>query len=484
MLRQQLTQKQIQKLSPLQIQQARLLELTGLEIEKRIDQELVDNPALEETDSPPEEEEDSQQIVGDETNASDAASQEDLSIGDYRSDDDMPDYEFRQTNYSAPKNDGLYYEADSLQDFLLDQLYLINLTEKQKKIGDYLIGNVDGDGYIRRSAEALADDLAFQYGIDATTEEVAEILDMIRDFDPSGVGASSLKDCLILQLQRKEPNESRDLAIRLLNEYFDLITRRLYERLIRLTEIPEDKIKEAINEITQLNPRPGSAWESNAEIKLSHITPDFVVEAMDGELILTINEKIPELVVSPKYDEMLTDYSSQNAKQSRDQRDALNFVRQKIDSAKWFIDAIRQRHITLRKTMLAIMKLQRDFFLTGDESKLKPMILKDVAEEAGYDVSTISRVSNSKYVQTNFGVYQLKYFFSGVAFDNEGEEISKREVITILKKCIDNEDKLNPLNDEQLTQTLRDLGYDVARRTVAKYREQLDIPISRLRREL
>jgi RNA polymerase sigma-54 factor len=486
MIKQQLTQKQQQKLSPLQIQQVKLLELTGLEIEQRINQELEENPALEETlDSPIERDNEDSET---DFESNDDLSQEELSLGDYRTEDDIPDYNLPQ-NYYSGKNarvDIPYSETESFQEYLLDQFHLKNLPDENFRIiGEYLIGNIDEDGYIRRGLDAISDDLAFQYGIEASVPMINNILNIIRELDPPGIGATDLQDCLLIQFKRKEKTPARNWAIQILENYFDAFSKRQYEKIIKSMELSEEELKEAIKEITLLNPRPGNAWESNMETKMAHITPDFFVESINGELIFNMQEQnIPELKVSREYGNLFNEYTQSNGKQSLEKKEALNFVKQKLDSAQWFIDAIKQRSVTLKKTMLAIIEIQRDFFLSGEESDLKPMILKDVAELCGYDISTVSRVSNSKYVQTSFGVYPLKYFFSESMTNDEGEEISTREIKSILKKCIDEEDKSNPLTDDSLMKELKGKGFDVARRTVAKYREQLNIPVARLRKEI
>jgi RNA polymerase sigma-54 factor len=361
---------------------------------------------------------------------------------------------------------------------------LKNLSEEKFRIGDYLIGNMDDAGYIRRSPEAISDDLAFQYGLDVSIPEIEEILKIIRQLDPPGVGAGNLQECLLIQLKRKEETPARNYAIRILEDYFDAFSKKQYDKILRALDITEDELKELVKEITLLSPKPGNAWENTVETKMAQITPDFFVEVSNGELFLSMQENVPELRVSKEYTAMLNEYSSAKKKQSAENRDAVNFVRQKLDSAKWFIDAIKQRNITLKTTMLAIINIQRDFFLTGEESDLKPMILKDVAGLCGYDISTVSRVSNSKYVQTNFGIYSLKYFFSESMTNDEGEEISTREIKAILRNCIEDEDKSKPLTDDSLMKELKSKGYEVARRTVAKYREQLNIPVARLRKEI
>ncbi|MDR0865869.1 MAG: RNA polymerase factor sigma-54 [Candidatus Symbiothrix sp.] len=486
MIKQQLTQKQQQKLSPLQIQQVKLLELTGLEIEQRINQELEENPALEEAVDAPAESENEDSTA--EFESDDDITQEDLSLGDYRTEDDIPDYNLPQ-NYYSEKNtreDIPYSEGESFQEFLLDQFHLKNLPdEKSRVIGEYLIGNMDEDGYIRREPESISDDLAFQYGIEAPVSKIKAVLNIIREMDPPGLGAANLQDCLLIQLKRKEKTLTRNRAIQILENYFDAFSKRQYEKILRALNITEEDLKEIVKEIISLNPKPGNAWESNMDTKMAHITPDFFVEAVNGELIFSMQEQnIPALRVSQEYGEMLNEYTQPDGKQDAGKKEALNFIRQKLDSAQWFIDAIKQRSVTLKKTMSAIIDIQRDFFLSGEESDLKPMILKDVAELCGYDISTVSRVSNSKYVQTNFGIYSLKYFFSESMTNDEGEEISTREIKAILKNCIDEEDKSKPLTDDLLMKELKNKGYDVARRTVAKYREQLNIPVARLRKEI
>ena len=483
MIRQQLTQKLQQKLSPLQIQQIKLLELSSLEIESRIDHELEENPALEEVDdfsldSEPED------LISEYDNANDNVP-EDLSLGDYRTEDDIPDYKLQEV-YCANENfreNIPYSEVQSLHEFLSDQLRLKDLSEDEFKIGEYLIGNVDGDGYIRRELSGISDDLAFQYGMDVPVSLIEKILKIIQELDPPGVAASDLKECLLIQLNRKDYSPEKELAVTILDKFFDAFSKKQYYKITKSLSVDDSQLKDAIRLITILNPRPGGAWESTMDTKMSQITPDFLVEAVNGELILNMQDQnIPELKVNQGYSNMLKSYSSD--RKNADQKEAFGFIKQKIDSAQWFIDAIKQRNTTLKRTMLAIIEIQRDFFLTGNESDLKPMILKDVAEKCGYDISTVSRVSTSKYVQTNFGVYSLKYFFSEGLTNDEGQEVSTREIKAILKKCIDNEDKSKPLTDEVLGSELKNRGYEVARRTIAKYREQLNIPVARLRKEI
>ena len=486
MIRQQLSIRQQQKLSPLQIQQVKLLELTALEIENRINQELEDNPALAEGDDSFSDSADEHSLEDDyDTKGTD--SMEDIALGDYLTEDDIPDYKLRESYYSkeTAKEEIPYSESESFQDYLLDQLRLKNLSGEEFRIAEYLIGNIDEGGYMRRDLDAISDDLVFQYGLDVPIFEVRNALETIQELDPSGVGATCLQECLLLQLKRKETIPARKLAISIIADHFDAFSKKQYDKIIKGLAITEENLKRAIEEITLLNPRPGGAWESAMETKMAQIIPDFCVEAINGELFLNMMEKnIPELRVNREYTDMLKTYSEGGELQNRRSKDAILFVKQKLDSAKWFIDAIKQRNTTLEKTMLAIIEIQRDFFISGEELDLKPMILKDVSELCGYDISTVSRVSNSKYVQTNFGVYPLKYFFSESLTNEEGEEVSTREIKSILKQCIDSENKTKPLADDALVTELKKKGYDIARRTVAKYREQLNIPIARLRKEI
>ena len=482
MIKQQLTQRQQQKLSPLQIQQIKLLELTGLEFEDRINRELEDNPALEELPDSANEKQNEDSLS--EFEQEDNFSQEDLSLGDYRTEDDIPDYKLQQSYYTEKntREDIPYSESESFHDFLLEQLHLKNLPEEKMKIGEYLIGNIDETGYIRRELESISDDFMFQYGLEIPISTIQKVLQIIHEMDPPGVGAANLQECLLIQLKRKESTQVRKWAIKILERYFDAFSKKQYEKILRSMNINEEELKEIIKKITLLNPKPGNTWESNMVTKMSQITPDFFVEAINGELIFTMQEhNVPELRVSKEYNNLLNSFS--NSKNSG-RVEAVEFIKQKVDSAKWFIDAIKQRNTTLKKTMEAIVQIQREFFLTGEESNLKPMILKDVSELCGYDKSTVSRVSNSKYVQTSFGIYSLKYFFSEAMQKEDGEEISTREIKAILKSCIEDEDKSKPMTDDVLVKELKSKGYEVARRTVAKYREQLNIPVARLRKEI
>ena len=484
MLKQQLQQKLQQKLSPQQIQLIRLLELPAIELEERIKHELEDNPALEEGKDIADDFErtDDEGVDDITTNETDT----DLSLGDYMSEDDIPDYKLREISEKTDRKEDIPFSvSQSLNEYLLQQLGLRDLPEKEMKIAEYIIGNIDDDGYLRRELSAIADDLVFQAGQDVNEKEIEEVLTIIQDFDPAGVGARNLQECLLLQLDRKEATPGVKMAIHILTEYFEEFTRKHYDKIMRGLNISEGTLKKAIHEIIALDPKPCSSWGGSMEAAMSQVIPDFLVEAVNGELILSMNNRdIPDLKISREYAEMFQDYTDNKANQTSKMREAVQFVKQKLDSAQWFIDAIKQRQETLQRTMEAIILLQRDFFLTGDDATLRPMILKDVAERAGYDISTISRVSNSKYVQTNFGIYPLKFFFSESMQTDSGEEISTREVKKIMKEHIDSEDKRKPLTDEELTTILKEKGYVIARRTVAKYREQLDIPVARLRKEI
>jgi RNA polymerase sigma-54 factor len=484
MLRQQLQQKLQQKLSPQQIQLIKLLELPTIELEERVKHELEENPALGEgadrtDDFEPIGNEDGEEAPANETDT-------DLSLGDYLTEDDIPDYKLRELRERAEQKEDIPFSVgQSLNEYLLQQAGLRDLPGKEMKIAEYIIGNIDDDGYLRRSLSSIADDLIFQAGQVVDEEEIEAVLKIIQDFDPPGIASRNLQECLLIQLDKKEQTPPVELAIAIIRNYFDEFSRKHYDKILRALNSNEIKLKGAIREVTLLNPKPGSSWDSSMESIMSQITPDFIVEALNGELFLSMNNRgIPDLHINRDYMEMFQNYTSNKANQTPEMRDAVQFVKQKLDSAQWFIEAIKQRQETLRRTMETIISLQRDFFLTGDDASLRPMILKDVAERAGYDVSTISRVSNSKYVQTNFGIYPLKYFFSESIATDSGEEVSTREVKKIMKDHIDSEDKRKPLTDEELASILKEKGYVIARRTVAKYREQMDIPVARLRKEI
>jgi RNA polymerase sigma-54 factor len=423
-LKQQQQIKQQQRLSPQQIQTIRLLELPALEIEERIKNELDENPALEEGKDYSEEQDDPDYNA--EENLSDNQDPiEDLSLGDYMSEDDIPDYKLAEmSNKEERKENVLFNNEQSLSDYLLQQLQLHELSERDKKISEYIIGNMDEDGYLRRDMQAISDDIAFQSGEDTSEKELTDLLIVIQGFDPPGIGARNLQECLILQLKKRKETKETDLAIEILTNYFEEFTRKHYDKIRKLLDISEKKMKAVIREIILLNPKPGSNWDDSMTTIMNRIIPDFIVETNNGEITLTLNNRgIPDLRINREYSAMLKDYTANKANQTAEMREAVLFVKQKLDAAQGFIDAIRQRQETLQHTMEAIILLQEDFFLTGDESKLKPMILKNMADKTGYDISTISRVSNSKYVQTNFGIYSLKFFFSESTQTESGETI-------------------------------------------------------------
>ncbi|MDR1527444.1 MAG: RNA polymerase factor sigma-54 [Dysgonamonadaceae bacterium] len=485
MIRQQLAQKQQQKLSPTQIQQIKMLGLNSLEIENLIIQELEENPVLEEiSDTSSETDRDEYEYDNSEDKDN---NMDDFSLGDYLTEDDVPDYALNQHYKTDEKRGEIpYSELESFREYLINQLQLKYLSEEKRRMGEYIIGNIDDNGYLRRTPEALSDDLAFQYDINASVAEVREMIALIQQFDPPGIGANDVRECLLLQLQRKEKTPVREWAIILLENYFDAFSQQRYATILReLNGLSEKNLRSVIKEITLLNPKPGNAWGNNMETKMSHVTPDFIVEADNGELFFYLpEENIPELHVRREYNDLLKDYVHSTNKESASKKDTITFVKQKIDSAKWFIEAIKQRHKTLRKTMAAILEIQRNFFLTGDESCLKPMKLRDVSALCGYDISTISRVSTSKYVQTNWGVYPLRFFFSDGITSDDGENISIREIKAMLRSFIEQEDRNKPLTDDALVGKFREKGYTIARRTVAKYREQMNIQIARFRKEM
>lgn len=481
-LKQQQELKQTQRLSPLQMQVIKLVELNSVELEDKIKQELEENPALEEGNEKPDAD------SSDEFSESeDNLSEEDIVLGDYFSEDDVPDY---RLNRNHRRNEPDFIEATysndkSLNEFLLEQVGLRQLNEKDQKIAEYIIGNLDENGYLERSLHAISDDLLFQQNIEVDETKLKSILRIIQDLDPAGVGATDLQECLKLQLQRNERTKENKIALEIISDYFEEFSRKHYDKIMRQLNISQDDLRDVIDEIISLNPKPGNALGDSIEVAMSNITPDFVVESYNGEISMYLNNKnIPELKINRDFSEMLQGYAQNKESMSNDAKQAVLFMKQKVDSAKWFIDAVKQRQNTLRRTMEAIVAFQYDFFLTEDETMLKPMILKDIAEKTGFDISTISRVSNSKYVQTNGGVYPLKFFFSEAMQTESGEDISSREVKFLLKECIENEDPLKPLTDEQLTTLLNDKGYIIARRTVAKYREQLNIPVARLRKKI
>ncbi|MDR0810724.1 MAG: RNA polymerase factor sigma-54 [Paludibacter sp.] len=484
MLRQQLQQKLQQKLSPAQIQVIKMLEIPTLELEERIHQELEENPALEEGRDPEEERSDFDEQDGND----DGGNNDDFDADEYVVDDDIPDYKLKVNNTSQDdRREEIPFSAGmTFHEHLAEQLGLTPLDAYERLLAEYVIGNIDEEGYLRRTPESMVDDIVFQTGVEASDEEMRRVIDVVRGLDPAGVGAITLQECLLLQLARKSQTKDVILAQKVLKNYFEEFSKKHYDKITRALEIDDETLSRVVAEIVRLNPKPGNAWGGNVlEKSMSIIVPDFVVEDDGRRLSVHLNNaNIPELHINGAYNEMFKDYASNKKNQSREMKDAVLFVKQKIDAARWFIDAIKQRHQTLLSTMTAIVEFQRDFFLEGDDRFLKPMILEDIAAITGFDVSTISRVSKSKYVQTEFGVFQLKYFFSEAMTNEQGEEVSTREIKQIMQECIDNENKRKPLNDDLLAAVLKTRGYLIARRTVAKYREQLNIPVARLRKEI
>ena len=479
-----LQQKLLQKLSPQQIQVIKLLEIPTMQLEQRIKKELEENPVLEiEDESPDYEENNDAQELKSENDTDD----EEFSFDDYiNEEEEIPSYKLSANNYSKDDKyvDIPFSVGTSFNEFLYEQLGLVNLSEEQQQLAEYIIGNIDDDGYLRRDLMSISDDLAFNMNMEVSEEELHEILKVIQEFDPPGVGAQNLRECLLLQLKRKKGKEF-DLARIIVRDFFEEFTKKHYEKIQKKLEISDEELKKGIDQVLKLNPKPGSSYSNPLNRSNQHIVPDFILENIDGELNLSLNQRnVPDIRINDTYLNMLHTLSENKGKNNQSQKDALFFVKQKLDSAKWFIDAIRQRQHTLLLTMSEIINFQKEYFLEGDETKLHPMILKDIAERTGLDISTISRVSNSKYIQTNFGIYPLKYFFSEGLQKDDGEEVSTREIKKILQECIENEDKHKPLTDEKLAQILKEKSYNIARRTVAKYREQLGIPVARLRKEL
>jgi RNA polymerase sigma-54 factor len=480
-LKQYLAQKLEQRLSPQQIQLMKLLQVPTMELDQRIKQEIEENPALEEGSEQLEDDFDNQDDYDDSSENDDM----DFDISDYM-DDDSPDYKTQTNNHSKDDEERVIPLSgeQSFQERLTEQLHLLDLDDTQFLIADTIIGNLDESGYLNREIEAIVDDLAFSANVIVEEKQVEEVLTLVQELDPAGVGARDLKECLLLQINRKQDGDiTKFTAKKILEDHFEEFTKKHYDKIQKKLEIEDEDLKQAIDEIIKLNPKPGGSMKESPK-QFQQIIPDFVITEFEGKLDLTINGRnAPELKVSREYENMLRSYA-EGAKTSKSDKEALTFVRQKLDGAKWFIDAIRQRQNTLLLTMNAIMNYQHEFFLTGDETNLKPMILKDIADVVGLDISTISRVANSKYVQTGYGVFSLKYFFSESLSTDSGEEVSTREVKKILSEAIEAEQKKKPLTDDKLAQLLNEKGYNIARRTVAKYREQLNIPVARLRKEL
>ena len=485
MLKQQLQQKLQQKLSPAQIQVIKMLEIPVLELEERVMQELEENPALEEGKDI---EEETDTLDAEYETSDNDEIEYDYDYDDAMMNDDVPDYRLKTNNNSKDdrREDIPFSVGATFHEYLMEQQQLLPLSKKEHVFIEYIIGNIDEGGYLTRTPEAMVDDIMFSSGVETNDEEMCRLIKIVQQLEPAGVGALNLQECLLLQLKRKKKTPDVDFAITIVEEYFDEFSKKHFDKILRALNITDDELKPILAEITSLNPKPGSAWGGDIiEKTMSVIVPDFILENDNGKLSVHLNNSnVPELRVNNTYNEMLRNYTAGKQNQTREEKEAVVFVRQKIESAKWFIDAIRQRQQTLLETMTAIVQVQHEFFLEGDDMYLKPMILKDIADVTGYDVSTISRVSNSKYIQTEFGVFPVKYFFSESMTNEMGEEISTREIKKILQECVDNEDKRNPINDDLLSQVLKTKGYQVARRTVAKYREQLNIPVARLRREI
>ena len=492
MLNQRLQQKLLQKLSPQQILLMKLLQIPTVGLEQRIKQEIEENPALDE-DGPEADDPDDDLDNEDEEYDSDALDEEkidkeeEFDFDDYLEDEDFPDYRTRVNNRSADDDyrEIPFVASISFHELLREQLGLRSLGEYRYKIGLYIIGNIDDSGYLQRSTDSIVDDLAFTQNVMTDKKEVEDVLAVIQQFDPIGVGARNLQECLLIQLRKnkiEDPSKSLDLAIKIINRYFNEFTKKHYQKIMKRAEVNEEQLKEAMDQILALNPKPGNSLGETSRTN-HYIIPDFKITNTSGALDLTLNSwNSPDLKVSNTYAGMINTLGQQ--KKTKKQREAYSFIKQKVDSAKWFIEAIKQRQNTLYTTMHAIMDYQYDYFLTGDETKLHPMILKDIAEMVSLDISTISRVANSKYVETPFGTFLLKSFFSESMQKEDGEEVSTREIKKILQDIIEVETKKKPHTDEYLKKLLNDKGYNIARRTVAKYREQLNIPVARLRKEL
>ena len=486
MLKQQLNLKLSQKLSPQQIQLMKLIQLPTQAFEQRLKQEMEENPALEggKEDKDDYEEDFENPDYQDEDPGNESIEAE-IDVDEYLSDDEIPSYRLQANNYSADDEDKQvpYASGTSFTQYLKTQLSTLRLNESQKEIAEFLVGSVDESGYIRRSVQDIVDDLAFTQNVYTDEETVEKVLEYVHELDPAGVGARSLQECLLIQLNRKEQTRPVSLAKDIIDKSFDQFSKKHYQKLLSKHDISEDELRDAIDVIEHLNPKPGGAYAGNTRA-VEHVIPDFTIKIVDGELELSLNGRnAPEMHVSKDYSEMLKGYKESKEK-SKAQKDAVMFIKQKLDAAKWFIEAIKQRQTTLFVTMSAIMNYQQEYFLTGDERNLKPMILKDIADEIDMDVSTVSRVANSKYVDTPYGTKLIKDFFSESMKNDQGEDVSTKEIKKILEMTIEEENKRKPLTDEKLAKMLKEKGYPIARRTVAKYREQLDIPVARLRKEI
>ncbi len=485
MLKQHLSFKLSQKLSPQQIQLMKLIQLPTQAFEQRLKQEIEENPALETGKEEIETFEDEFDDDFNDESDSESIAAEDINIDEYLSDDEIPEYRTQANNYSADDEQKTipYAAGISFNQYLLNQLNTIYLTDDEWFVAEFLVGSIDEGGYIRRPIHDLLDDLAFTQNIYTTEERIKKILKVVQQLDPAGVGATSLEECLIIQLKRKDISPSIALAINILEKSFEQFTKKHYDKLVQKHNVSEEELKRAISEIEKLNPKPGGSYSGSTRI-IEHIVPDFSIKIIEGELELTLNGRnAPELHVSKGYSNMLEGYKNSKEK-SKAQKDTIQFIKQKLEAAKWFIDAIKQRQQTLYVTMNSIMLYQKEFFLTGDERKLKPMILKDIADQINMDVSTVSRVANSKYVDTPYGTKLIKEYFSESMKNDQGEDVSTKEIKKILETVIGEEAKRKPLTDDKLAEILKEKGYPIARRTVAKYREQLGIPVARMRKEI
>ena len=470
MLKQGLELKQQQKLSPLQIQTIKLIELPIQELEQRIRKEIEENPVLDE-EQPAETEPDQ--------------APREVSLSEYKEDDAIPSYRLRSDLYNSKEERPQYSTFSVKESFtqsLQEQLGYRNLTEHQYLVGSFIVGSLDDDGYLRRSVDSIVDDMSFRANVETTEEEVLQMLKVVQEFEPAGVGARDLRECLLLQIRHMKRTPEVENAEKILKNHFNEFTNKHFQKIMTRMGLSEEELKAAMAKILKLNPSPGGQIDDSYNDQAQQIVPDFLLEYRDGELKLSMPRfSVPELRVNRKYADLLLEAANSS---EREKKEAAAFVKKKLDSAKWFVEAIKQRHNTLSNTMQAIVDYQRDYFIDGDETNLKPMVLKDIAEMTGFDISTISRVVNSKYIETHFGIYSLKYFFSEGLENQDGEEVSTRELKKVLQECVDNEDKRKPLTDDELVDIMSDKGYKVARRTIAKYRDQLGIPKARLRKEL
>lgn len=470
MIKQSLELKQTQKLSPQQIQTIKLIELPIQELEQKIRKELEENPVLDE-DLPKE-------------NEDEGEAPREVSLSEYKDDDSIPSYRLRADNYSKDERPqySTFSVKESFTQSLQEQLGYRQLSEHQYAVASFLIGSLDDDGYLRRGLDNIVDDLSFRANIETNEEELLEMLKVIQEFEPAGVGARDLRECLLIQIRNFKKTPEVEIAVKILKNHFHEFTSKHYQKIMTRMNITEDQLRGAISKIVKLNPSPGGQIDDSYSDQAQQIVPDFILEYQDGNLKLSMPRfSIPELRVNRKYAELLMDAANSS---EREKKEAAAFVKKKLDSAKWFVEAIKQRHNTLSSTMQAIVDYQKEYFVDGDETHLKPMVLKDIAERTGYDISTISRVVNSKYIETHFGIFSLKYFFSEGLENQDGEEVSTRELKKALQECVDSEDKHKPLTDDELVVKMTEKGYKVARRTIAKYRDQLGIPKARLRKEL